>query len=105
MLKQIVKKNNTIKKPEDPIISGLKEKDDAKAVNIYPNPAKESIHIELRDYVEPYEVLIAAMDGTGIRSIENQAAKEVNISGIAKGIYIVQVKGKSFSEYLKILIQ
>lgn len=94
------------KKPEEPIISGFKKKDDTKAVNIYPNPAKESIHIELLDYyAEPYEVLITAMDGAVIRRIKNQTAREINISGIAQGIYIVQVKGKSFSEYLKILIQ
>lgn len=93
------------KKPEEPIINGLKKNDDTKAVNIYPNPAKESIHVELLDYIGPYEVLITAMDGAVIRRIENQTAREINISGIAKGIYIVQVKGKSFSEYLKILIQ
>ncbi|XZF13068.1 GEVED domain-containing protein [Chitinophagaceae bacterium MMS25-I14] len=61
----------------------------AKDINIYPNPANSIVHI---DAPVPVNVTVQNLQGQTV--MQQNAINEINISSIADGIYMVQVKDK-----------
>lgn len=60
------------------------------AVNVYPNPFSENLTIDLTSVSEPVSVQIFDLAGKLLKSTENQSGKlEINMAGLAKGMYQV----------------
>lgn len=73
------------------------------SIKIYPNPAKNILHIELPNQFKDFNVEITDMTGKLVLKTENQ--NEINISGIDSGNYIVTItfNGEKISK--KIIIE
>src|SRR5690606_26965806 len=56
--------------------------------NIYPNPTKDILNIELKENITLEKVLIYNTSG---QLVKETSEKIINVSGFAKGIYNVQV--------------
>ncbi len=62
---------------------------DENTVSIYPNPAKNSLHIQSTFAVE--QLIIYDINGRLLKQIANPT-QDINISNLAKGTYLVKVK-------------
>jgi hypothetical protein len=70
-------------------------------INIYPNPAKDIIYIESSVKIE--QAAIYDISGRMLKQIINPS-QEINVSGLANGIYLVKVKtgqGESVHKIIK----
>lgn len=92
--------------PEEPKVTGVKKNDEIREfIKVYPNPAHQVLKIEL-PVQEEVEVAILSMNGLLVKAETIRSSKqEINTAGLAEGIYMVRVKGKTFSEFYKIIIQ
>jgi aminopeptidase YwaD len=73
------------------------------AVKIYPNPAKDVLHLEIPRNISNFHVDISDMSGRMILNSENQ--NTINISGLADGVYMVTVKSYKETVTRKIIIE
>ncbi|KFF16444.1 M28 family peptidase [Chryseobacterium sp. JM1] len=74
------------------------------AVKIYPNPAKDILTVELPDSnTKNFTVEISDLSGQSFLKEENQA--QLNISRLAKGIYLCTVNAEGSSVTRKIIIE
>ncbi|HCA09477.1 M28 family peptidase [Chryseobacterium sp.] len=74
------------------------------AVKIYPNPAKDILTVELPDSsTKNFTVEITDLSGQSFLKEENQA--QLNISRLAKGIYLCTVNAEGSSVTRKIIIE
>ena len=78
----------------------------ATTTHLYPNPAKNNINIvsyaELINSVEVYN-----LSGQKVLSkkVNNETTTKINTSGLAKGVYIVDVKSRASSIKKKVIIE
>lgn len=81
------------------------QSDDRNEFVIYPNPTRNSIHVNVKNYQG--EVLtIMRTDGSIVKSIAlHQGNNSINIEGISKGIYIINVKSKSGNQTTKLVVR
>ena len=95
------------KLPEEPRPTGIKRDEEIrKSINIYPNPAKELLNIDVPHHLGAFEVSVVSVAGSIVHSATQHISKQaINLFGLSKGMYIVQVKGQTFSEFFKIIIQ
>jgi hypothetical protein len=65
-------------------------------VQIYPNPASESVHVDLRNLNSPCrELTLTDVQGRQVFSMQNPDTKEglsIPVEKLASGIYMLQVK-------------
>jgi len=73
------------------------------AIRIYPNPARDVLHIELPEGHNSFKVEISDMNGRLILNAENE--KKMNTSGLANGAYMVTVKSDKNSITKKVIIK
>ncbi|SFN36027.1 aminopeptidase YwaD [Chryseobacterium oleae] len=74
------------------------------AVKIYPNPAKDILTVELPDSnTKKFTVEITDLSGQSFLKEENQA--QLNISRLAKGIYLCTVNAEGSSVTRKVIIE
>lgn len=78
---------------------------------IYPNPSTESVTLNL-NLKSPQQITIEITDLTGklIRSrnvgtLQGETIQTINVSGIAKGTYLVRVVGEQATEIRKIILE
>ena len=74
------------------------EEIDNQQLAIYPNPAKEVLRIE--NIVDNQEVIIYSINGTVLKKVFVSEDKEINISELRPGMYIVSA-GNMFSKFIK----
>lgn len=72
-------------------------------IKIYPNPAKNILHIETPSTVKTFTVEISDMSGKLVLKSENQ--KEIKISGITSGNYICTISFNGEKTSKKIIIE
>ncbi len=87
--------------------SSLLATDEAKpssleSVNIYPNPAKDYLNVELPKHIKNFRLEIADMNGRLLSNHENET--RVNVSGLSNGAYMVTVKADGKTAVRKIII-
>ncbi|MDG4655111.1 M28 family peptidase [Chryseobacterium arthrosphaerae] len=74
------------------------------AIRIYPNPAKDAIHIEFPQNVKPsFKAEISDMTGNIVMNVENQ--EKINTSGLTNGVYMVTVKTDQGNTSRKLIIE
>jgi hypothetical protein len=71
-------------------------------VNLYPNPASDFFKIELNSISTEMTVKIVSLTGTVIRTYKTDGSKEIDVSGLNTGVYMVQIDadGKSWTKKL-----
>lgn len=73
------------------------------SVKIYPNPAKEILNVELPNDVKNFSVEITDLVGHSLFKKENET--KIDVSGLAKGAYLVTIKSDDHTAIRKILIE
>lgn len=72
-------------------------------IKIYPNPAKDILHIKLPNKVENFSFEITDMLGHTLIKEENKT--QINISALSKGVYLGVVKSGDKTTVRKVLIK
>jgi hypothetical protein len=72
-------------------ITGLPKADGTSTLRIYPNPAREIIHISGID--DPAEITVYSSAGQPV--IEDRNTKEIDVSALKPGLYIVRARNGS----------
>jgi uncharacterized repeat protein (TIGR03803 family) len=78
----------------DPIV-GIIENTDLDNINIYPNPANDILTVEGTELIK--ETILSVYNLQGqllLKQTVKQAKEEINISGLAKGIYLLKVSNR-----------
>lgn len=86
--------------------TSIKEtKADNALLTLYPNPASESFKIELKGVFEnTAEVRICGIDGRTLLHFKNHDLQNgIDLFGLQPGVYLVEVKGKSFTTFSKLI--
>jgi len=75
------------------------------AVNLYPNPVADRLHITMTDATGVISVLIYNTRGQIVRTVVSAASDviDVPVSDLSKGIYIVEVKAGTTKHVEKIM--
>lgn len=71
---------------------------------IYPNPANDFIHIEYDDAIKIQNVQLIDISGKTIKRFNNNE-KVLNVSGLASGIYILNIQAEEGSVSERIIIE
>lgn len=72
-------------------------------ISIYPNPANEFIEISTTEQITGLEVY--SLIGKKVISVTNSTNKKINISSLAKGVYILKVLSNDLVGSRKIIIE
>ncbi len=75
---------------------------------VYPNPASDHLIIKYND-IKAQDATLKLMNSLGQVVIEESlskdcCSKDLNVEGLPKGIYLLQIKGKTLSEVKKVMI-
>ncbi|WP_017730601.1 LamG-like jellyroll fold domain-containing protein [Nafulsella turpanensis] len=91
---------------EDSPVTGVKKNDKLRAsIKLYPNPAQDVLNLEIPSQ-EEVEVAVLSMNGRVIKAEKVRSSKhQIQTAGLPEGLYLIRVKGRTFSEYFKIIIQ
>ena len=73
-------------------------------VSFYPNPVQDILNINADETIDSVEVYTVTGQLISNISLANNK-KEINVSGLASGIYLVKIAGNNFSETVKIVKQ
>ena len=92
--------------PEEPEPTGLKKNEELRAsIKLYPNPAQDVLNLTLPAQ-EEVEVAVLSMNGRVVKAEKVRSSKhQIHTAGLPEGLYLIRVKGRTFSEYFKIIIQ
>lgn len=75
---------------------------------IYPNPANESINIDIAKYVGELQIKIYDINGRQVYA-ENannfNNSYSINLNGLSKGIYILKLQGENLNHTEKIILE
>jgi hypothetical protein len=92
-------------------IVGMKEEAFSPVLSVFPNPASDQLTIITTQQTETLSLEILDLQGKQVKHLlldENHELvnkKSIDISGIAKGLYILNISGTSGKQSLKISIQ
>lgn len=92
------------------VITGMQEETFSPVISVFPNPASDELTI-VTTQQEVFAMEITDLQGRLVRqldSTENRGAvyeQKISVSGLAKGIYILNVSGKTGRQALKISVQ
>jgi len=73
------------------------------SVKVYPNPAKNILNIELPNHIKDFHVEITDISGKLVLKSDNQ--KEINVSGVNSGNYVVTISFNGEKISRKIIIE
>lgn len=71
---------------------------------IYPNPAKGNFNISLNKYEKRFQVEIYSILGNKVFENNNITTKEINVSNLQSGVYLVKITNGSESKIKKVII-
>jgi uncharacterized delta-60 repeat protein len=66
-------------------------------INMYPNPATEYIHIKLSEDTKDYQLEIVDITGRLVYSSNIKQSVTIDVSGLAKGSYFINMKSEKIS--------
>ncbi len=90
---------------------GLEDNNSFKAFSVYPNPASDVLHIDLNSgEIQNTTIELSSMNGQVVYKEEVSALlgdyrKDIELSGIAKGVYLIKVIGEKSVITRKVTIQ
>lgn len=93
------------------VITGIQEEAFSPVISVFPNPAVDELTVITTQQQETLSIEIADLQGRTVRQQQSAGSQgpvqeqKINLSGLAKGIYILNVSGKSGRQSLKISIQ
>ena len=76
---------------ELPVSIGEREKAPRLEANIYPNPAKERLHINLSSDINTENIMVSIYSVTGQKIYENPYSSEIMLSNYLSGFYLLQL--------------
>ena len=93
----------------EPTLTGIEESAlAAESFNIYPNPTRDKVTIErLANGSEELAVKLVNMQGKTVLTTlvnANELSKNISISNLPKGLYVVRVQGKGQAKLMKLAI-
>ncbi|HET6556535.1 MAG TPA: carbohydrate-binding protein, partial [Prolixibacteraceae bacterium] len=81
--------------------------DDAKKVEVYPNPANDYLHLKTSGLKGSYRVKISSLQGAIVKQFTAEitpgADLQMNVSSLAEGTYIFTMENKSEKHYSKFI--
>ena len=64
---------------------------------VFPNPAKDSVHLQLNNLNEPFDVVIINMQGERVWKATNKNSNvKIDVQALPSGLYIIQCEGENF---------
>jgi hypothetical protein len=90
------------------IVVGIEQLDGSASVNLYPNPARTNVTIEMKSAsAENVSMVISNLQGQIIWSEEgrNISHKTVNVSSFASGVYLLNVKTNTGTSVYRLVIE
>lgn len=75
-----------------------------KKVKVYPNPAKETLHIEKLEQLNIEELYLTDISGKVVRHF-NKKAVNLDVSTLARGTYLLQFKSKEGAFVKKVVLE
>lgn len=72
--------------------------------SIYPNPAKNYFTVESKNNAPVSSISILSFDGKLVKSIANPKTKQVDISNLSKGVYLVKVMSNNVESTSKLIV-
>jgi hypothetical protein len=78
-----------------------------KGIKVYPNPSSGIVNVSIDNYAGNITVEVFDMNGRKVfsNSGDYMKANTINLQGIQKGVYILNVKGDELSYSEKIILQ
>ena len=75
-------------------------------VKIYPNPTENFINIDLKSEANNTSLVLSNIAGRNLGSWKmNSNSKRIDLSNLAKGVYLLEVKNHEINEIRKIVIE
>lgn len=89
------------------IVQSISEIKTNNLVKVYPSPTKNILTIEiLRTNTENLKIKILNLNGSEINEFQMESkTQQIDVSKFAKGLYFIQIKGKTFNEVRKFEVQ
>lgn len=86
------------------VITGIPDANEQAAFILYPNPATDVIKVVAQNALEKSTIRIYGVDGRLLKQQQLQTTTaEVNISDLAKGVYLLQIAGDTKTEVIKFI--
>lgn len=96
----------------NPLTTNIESLPEGARLNIYPNPAKDRILIQMEGTYEPFErtlrIDLFSIQGKNVRSDiikQGTISKEINVSGLTPGLYLLRISEGKNGTTRKILIE
>ena len=84
------------------MITGIVDKSNESNINIYPNPTKNILTIETREFYNDSYIMIYSLSGQKIRKQQIHDKKTtIDISAIKPGVYFVKYGSQSLTRFIK----
>jgi len=84
------------------MITGIVDKSNESNINIYPNPTKNILTIETREFYNDSYIMIYSLSGQKIRTQQIHDKKTtIDISAIKPGVYFVKYGSQSLTRFIK----
>lgn len=87
-------------------VNALNNSNSLEDIRVFPNPAKDVIHIEF-DKQKLHKIVISTLSGQTIIDVENlpQNAYQLDVSGIPSGMYIIRLQSDDLEYRQKIILK
>jgi hypothetical protein len=92
----------------DPSTMGIEEQSSNVAVNVFPNPAKNSVRILLQGFDSNQPAVLKVSDAVGRTVLINEFNSNdhlINTSQWSAGVYIISLTQRNYSIHKKIIIE
>lgn len=75
------------------------------AFSFFPNPARETLHIQARDYQEAYQLAVFRSDGAKIFQSRGRGDQTISLANWPAGIYIIQLHSEHAFRQERLVVQ
>ncbi|MHA6246946.1 GH32 C-terminal domain-containing protein [Pontibacter sp. CAU 1760] len=76
-----------------------------RTIKLYPNPSSDVLKVELPQHLGAYQLALYSINGVLVKTGKGHTVKqEISTSGMAKGVYMLSVKGERFYDFFKVVI-
>jgi hypothetical protein len=85
--------------------TGIKQSDLSKAMNIYPNPAANVVHIEVSQNYILRRIRVISIDGQVVLEKTEGDLHRISINDLSKGVYYLYIESSEGTALKKLIIQ
>jgi hypothetical protein len=84
--------------------SSLADIKDAIEVNLYPNPAKDKVYLEIKGFEKGVKAVLSDLQGRILKEIEiNTERMEIELNSLSSGVYYLKVFDTHSTQTIKII--